>query len=191
MMIVMDQETIKLVISPVSTLLGVIVGFTLNFLRDLYKEDCSKKAETRSVRTLIKLEIQQNIDELEAFWNRLQQQEVDSNNPQQISSKVFRLSKTPIPPWAHKAWESQMSKVPAVFKPLEIVQISNTYKKLMQISNLLNMLPNREIDIGTKIGTVYNVGDVMIMGSYDSEISFLHDLEAFILEVLKAENPLG
>ncbi|MEM1292755.1 MAG: hypothetical protein AAGH67_14900, partial [Cyanobacteria bacterium P01_H01_bin.162] len=155
------------------------------------KEDRNKKAEACSVRTLIQLEIQQNIDELEIFWGRLQEPEVDSNNPQQISSKVFKLSKMPIPPWTYKAWESQMSKVPAVFMPWEIVQISNAYKKLMKISNLLNMLPNREIDIGIKTGTVYNIGDVVIMGSYDSEISFLYDLEALTLEVLKAGNPLA
>ncbi|WP_310429396.1 hypothetical protein [Chamaesiphon sp. VAR_48_metabat_135_sub] len=187
----MDNEIVKLIISPSATLLGVIIGFMLNFMRESYKENSTRREERQSVRTLIRLEIQQNIDELQIFWDRLKKLDKNITDPKrQISASVIKLSQSPIPSWSYKAWESQMSKLPTVFQSEEIVQIQSNYKRLNQISNLLDLLPNRKIAIGTTIATTYLVGEVMPIWNYDNESSFWKDFEDLVLCALNSGNPI-
>ena len=188
----MDKEIVKLIISPVAILLGVVMGFLLNFLRDSYEHKLTRKEERNSVRTLIKLEIQQNIDELRIFWNQSNEMDDSILDPKEkISIKVRNLSKTPIPFWSYLAWESQMSKIPIVFKSEEIVQLQSVYKKFRQTSNILNLLPDRKINIGMTIATTYKVGEIVPINNYVNESSFWNDFENLVLDILHVGNPLG
>jgi hypothetical protein len=187
----MDLEIVKLIISPAATLLGVIIGFSLNFVRESYKESRIRRYEQESVRTLVRLEIQQNIDELHIFWNRFKELDKNITDPKrQISARVIKLSKSPIPSWSYKAWESQMLKLPAAFKSEEIVQIQNSYKRLKQISSLLDLLPDRKIAIGTTLATTYHLDEVMPIWNDDNESSFWKDFEDLVLCTLNAGNPI-
>jgi hypothetical protein len=187
----MDPEIVKLIVAPTTTILGVILGFLLSSIREFYKENCAKREEMQSVRTLVRLEIQQNIDELQLFWDRLKKSDKSITNPKlQINTNVIQLSKSPIPSWSYRTWESQMSKLPTVFESEEIVQIQRNYKRLNQISNLLDLLPNRKIATGTTLATSYMAGDLVPIWNYDNESIFWKDFETIVLCTLNAGNPI-
>jgi hypothetical protein len=187
----MDNEIGKLIISPPAPLLGVIIGFMLNFACECYKENITKREERKSVRTLVRLEIQQNIEELQIFWDRLKKLDKNIADPKlRISASITRLSTSPMPSWNYRALESQVSKLPTVFKSEKITQIQSNYKRLKQILNLLDLLPNRKIAIGTTMANTYMAGDVFLIHNYDNESSFWKDFEDLILCTLDAGNPI-
>jgi protein-S-isoprenylcysteine O-methyltransferase Ste14 len=187
----MDNENFRLIISPVASIIGVIVGFLLSFWLKRYDENRTKREERQSVRTLIRLEIQQNIDELKIFWNGFKEIEKKIADPkQQIRNKVIKLSESPIPSWSYKAWESQLSKLPVVFKSEEIVHIQSNYKRLNQISNLIDLLPNRKIAVGNTVLTSHMAGDVMMIYNDENESRFWKNFEDLILCAIETGNPI-
>ncbi|WP_017300653.1 hypothetical protein [Nodosilinea nodulosa] len=193
----MEQDFVKPIASSpaIASLLGVFIGFLLNFLRDSYKENRVANKEKKSIRTLIRLEIQQNIDELKLFWEQVVKEISEDEisvfaTGRQITSRLLKLSKSPFPEWRCKAWESQMTRVPAAFEDNEIVQIQSTYKRMSKITSLLNLLPRGPINIGVSMAEATFSSGGFLIDNYEDELSFWKDFEVLVLSVIESGNPV-
>jgi hypothetical protein len=120
---------------------GVILGFSLNAIATWLQEIRAEKRQARAVRTLLSLEIDQNLEILRDFWNKMKG--VDDSG--QSTSKDYlrlalRLIELPLPNWSHKAWESQMSLLVRALKDQEIKQVHNFHTQLDAISGIRSTL---------------------------------------------------
>lgn len=55
------------------TLIGVVFGFLLGFGGDVLKSRLQEHKRTQSVRLLVRLELQKNIDGMNAFWAKVRE----------------------------------------------------------------------------------------------------------------------
>ena len=110
-------------IGIIGTLLGVILGF---FLNQLIPSKIQERKQRRSVRALLSLEIDQNLDLLRELWNKANQVKESDQNPN--LSKARRLVEMSLPLWSHKAWESQIPLLAIALSEKEIKQVHPTFR---------------------------------------------------------------
>lgn len=130
-------------------IIGVIIGVLLDEIFIGVREKRKEKKQSKSVRTLISLEIDQNLSSLTEFWNKL------TNG---ISSLAFRdqFVKMSIPNWSHNVWKSQTSFMPTALNEDEIKEIWNFHNQLNSITDIHTMLSymkNKTEKDGVYVGT--------------------------------------
>jgi hypothetical protein len=115
--------------TTLNTILYVGFGFLLswgfNWLGDRYK----KKEIAHSVRRMIRIEIDQNLELLRQFWALIQQGKTEKHRAVKFTNLTF-------PVWQKLAIESQMSALPTAFKETEIVEIFQRYQGFGRLEHL-------------------------------------------------------
>lgn len=105
---------------------GVVVGFILTGVYNYYTEKGKEKRLKKNIRTLINLEIKQNLNLLKEFYKNVKNIKTVKNptEKQLIDEYSRRLIELPLPPWRHTRWDSQTATLPLALSNDEISNIA-------------------------------------------------------------------
>lgn len=128
----------------VGTILGTIVGFVLNEVATRQRERRLKKGQIQAVRTILSLEVDQNLAVLRDFWNKVNQVDRVDESEQDPELAHLRLARRlidlPMPHWSHKMWESQMSLLATALSEEEIKRVHDLHNRLDTIATIRSTL---------------------------------------------------
>jgi len=87
----------------IGTMIGTILGFVLSEWAARQREKSTEKRQTRTVRTMLSLEIDQNLNLLRDFWSKVRQVDESEQDPNLARSRLARrMIELPLPHWSHK-----------------------------------------------------------------------------------------
>lgn len=132
---------ISAIIGVVGIVIGTILGFVLNEIARWWREKRAEKKQIRAVRTMLSLEIDQNLALLRDFWSKTKDVDLPEDKPDRHNLiLVRRLSESPLPLWSHKMWESQMPLLATALSEEEIKQVHRHHNKLDAITAIRTQL---------------------------------------------------
>jgi hypothetical protein len=92
---------------------GVLLGFILSEISTWMRERKSEQQQAEATRTLLSLEIEQNLVLLRSFWERVSKAKEGKEDEEEITLLITSaIADRPLPSWSHRAWESQMGVLP-------------------------------------------------------------------------------
>lgn len=197
-------------------IIGLFIGFILTETGNWIHEKSKEKKQSKSVRTIISLEIEQNLSLLKDFWSKLKPivQEKQKNNidneleeaerkkliASEFSNKFIEMPKLN---WNHKFVDSQLSFMSLAFNKDEINKIMNFHSKLDAIAEIqkkLSFIKNKADEKGYTRASQIKSADIVgpLVASYTSNSTFIKkapelwgECERIVLEVLDKGNPLN
>jgi len=108
---------------------GIILGFALSELAAWWRQNRTEKKQARAVRTLLTIEIDQNLALLRDWWSEVT--DIDSSLLYDADDYYLipasRLIELPLPSWSHKMWESQSQFLAIALNHEEIRQLSEIH----------------------------------------------------------------
>jgi len=122
----MDDATIVFV-----SVGGAILGFILSHLLLLHRDKKRLEREANALRTLINLEILDNLKHLHLYWEKLLVSEASD------TSRPYPAIPQPLPPWGSKMWESRIDLLPVALTDAELRKIFKFYKDIKYINDHL------------------------------------------------------
>ena len=96
---------------PIVPLLGVLLGFALA------QWDARRRSrlEAAAIRTLLRLEIDDNLEEVRRYWAEAADRSLEEMLP---------------PAWQKEAWASQLPRLPAALGEADLVRVRRFYQRL-------------------------------------------------------------
>ena len=188
---------------------GIFFGFILSEIGNWIHEKSKEKKQSESVRTIISLEIEQNLSLLENFWKKLnnftkEEKDEDIEDKDSIPTKLaYRFIEMPKLNWNHKFVDSQLSFMSLAFNKDEINKIMNFHSQLDAIAEIqkkLSSIKNKADEKGYIRGSQIKSADIVgpLVASYTSNSTFIKkvpklwgECERIVLEVLDKGNPLN
>lgn len=114
-----------------SVLAGVVVGFALDYAATWRRDRKTEKTENESVRLLLALQMEQTLERLRDFWNRvLNSDNARLGDPPREKAMAYALANETWPGWTRSAWDAQIGAVPRAFKPEKLRQVHHSYRQL-------------------------------------------------------------
>jgi hypothetical protein len=169
-------------------IIGAIFGFLLSELRQWTTE--GKQADR--VRTMLKLEIEQNLFLLREFWSKASQAELLPEPDFNIAQSFLAIS---LPQWSRRVWESQVSLLPVALSEEEIKQIHSLYNRLDQIKekssqlfDLVSRIPS-EIEWGSNLREAAKTSS-QVERDWKTMLKGWKELEKVVQVVLDSCNPI-
>lgn len=118
-------------------IIGVIIGVLLDQIFIGRRQKRKEEKQSKSVRTMTILEIDQNLSSLTKFWHKL----TDGVISTEFRKRFVEMS---IPKWSHKVWESLISFMPTSLNENEIKQVWNFHDQLDLVSDYHTKLSSGE-----------------------------------------------
>jgi hypothetical protein len=115
-----------------AVILGVILGFGLGEFSAYRREKQVQKKLIRSVRTMVSLEIEENLRLLWQFWESVRDLPDDVDGDALVYSQM--LIRAPLPGWSHTAWESQMPSLAVALAAREIRHVHIHHNRLERLT---------------------------------------------------------
>jgi len=118
--------------TQIAALIGVL-GFVVsgvNLVWILRKELRTR----RSIRTMIDIEIEDNLARLQEFWSRADVASTVSNTQLANMQKNDALRMGPLPILGHGTWQTLAASVPVALRPEEIRRVHRFHAKLDEIA---------------------------------------------------------
>lgn len=198
-------------------LAGVVVGFLLSQLATAVAWLITQRRERKLVRLLLSLEIEQNLALLKGYWDNVSlppdepfadedEDEDDERDyvqtpppPPKPESEVVRLTARatgiPLPPFAVKAFESQLGVLPKALTASEIKDVWRVYEELGQIrtahSWLLELKEAGEEKLPFPSASAAVRAQGLLSATFtEKRYGALFDLKGHVLNVLRRGNPL-
>jgi hypothetical protein len=127
------------------SIIGTLAGVTTGFLLSEFYATHRKKDHSDRLRILAKLEIKQNLQLLDRFWEKFQaktsdlQKEIvgeDFHDTLEILAQQYVkiFVEISLPEWNRKVWESQFTPLSRVLSEDEIMQVWDLYNDLDKVS---------------------------------------------------------
>lgn len=122
---------------------GVILGTATSELSFWWRERRTNKKAAKRVRTMINVEIAQNLDLASSYFESLRNVYVDDGVPEAYREPepedmsifyVWRLISLPLPPWRNAMWESQLSELTTALSENQIMHCHRHYGHLDTIA---------------------------------------------------------
>lgn len=197
------------IIDVIGPIICVLFGFLLSEIRNWIHEKSKEKKQYESVRTIISLEIEQNLSLLENFWKKLnnfikEEKDEDNEDKDSISTKLaYRFIEMPELNWNHKFVESQLSFMSLAFNKDEISKIMKFHSQLDAITEIqkkLSFIKNKADEKGYTRASQMKSADIVgsLVASYTSNSTFIKkvpelwgECERIVLEVLDKGNQLN
>lgn len=129
----------------IAAIIGVALGFLLNELVNYFRKRGEQQQQSKAIKTLIKIEIGQNLNWLSQVRQRLDKAHEEARGPQEIDLPNF-LARMSMPVWSHRLWESQLPNVALVLSPETIRQVHEFHgdlDKILEIILAMNDNPNQ------------------------------------------------
>lgn len=126
---------------------GTVLGYRLNEHNSRRREEETEEEQARAIRTLLSVEIEQNIAWLRDFVSRVKQPDgADSGKETTPLDVARRLTQMPMPGWSHKMWESQLQWVKLALDDKQISQVHLFHKQLDRIGEIRTSLTRLETE---------------------------------------------
>jgi len=197
------------IIGVIGSIICVLIGFLFSEIRNWIHEKSKEKKQSESVRTIISLEIEQNLSLLENFWKKLnnfikEEKDEDIEDKDSIPTRLaYRFIEMPKLNWNHKFVDSQLSFMSLAFNKDEINKIMNFHSQLDAIAEIqkkLSSIKNKADEKGYTRASQMKSADIVgsLVASYTSNSTFIKkvpelwgECERIILEVSDKGNPLN
>jgi hypothetical protein len=134
----MSTEPIQPAGVPWGPIIGVVVGYFLSQFTTFVVWWFSQRREKHAIRTLIGLEIEDNLSLLYDYWNdvSLDDELEEFKHEVRADRLVRRAVGIPIPMFSKKAFDSQLTNFTKVYSTQEMRRIWGIYRELSQIEPL-------------------------------------------------------
>ncbi len=124
---------------------GIVLGFLLSEIAIRARQAGKERMQRRSVRTVLRAEIDENLRLLYLFWNGVENvpAEISDLDPEALmDARVMarRVIQVPLPSWSHSAWESQLSSVASALTERQIRLVQVHHSRLKRISAIRDVL---------------------------------------------------
>jgi len=179
------------------SLVGVVVGFLLSQLAGLMRETATKKKVRRSIRTLLALELDQNLNLLKDYWHDVSlpadEDEPDENPTDRL---VRRSREVPYPPLQAIAWQAHIDRTSEVLNENELKQVWQQYEIIQFLPTLHSRLSESRPDETAKgYGYLRASRALRTQGitaaTFTSEpAALMMEYKTLISETIKTGNPL-
>lgn len=137
----MNSALLGAISSGIFALLGIILGWALNWVTSQRQEWKRASQVRQSVRLLLRLECRQNIVALLAYWDSVASEgvhlpgvgmlaELSTSIEEGDFDKRQRLALQPLPVWRNLMWKSHASVVATALAPVEIDRVYTLYAAL-------------------------------------------------------------
>ncbi len=188
----------NLIINSLIALIGTLSGafFGVRWKESVInkREEKKEKRQIDSVRSLITLEINQNLKSLKELWNKINEDNLDGNNEdiEQDYQKVNlsrKLIQLPLPNWKNVMWEDQTSLLAISLDEGEIKKIYDIYAALDDLKSIYKQLLNLKGDEKEQLRSKYRAmrgPTIFLVGSPQLWTNF----RGTTLKLLKNGNPL-
>lgn len=121
-------------VEVVYTLLGIVFGFALDEIATFLRDKRAQERQVRSVRAIVSLEIDNNLDLAKYFWSKFSQYEAESDDLSQTKRSLARIFvNQALPTWQRDAFISQMQFLPIALSEAEILQVFHFYDRLNRL----------------------------------------------------------
>lgn len=103
---------------------------------ELENRERARKEQVGSIRTLIRLEVERNLELLRAFWAAASDIEAEEGESESgfHARMVDRLLSIPLPGWRHTMWMSQLPDLALALSEVEITRTDDLHENLKTIS---------------------------------------------------------
>ena len=130
----------------IGTIIGTIWGFVLSEWATRQREERTEKRQAGAIRTMLRLEISQNLASLRDFWGKVNQVDESEQDPDLARLRLARrMIESPLPHWSHRMWESQMSLLTIGLSEEEIKQVHDLHNRLDAITRVGQGLAGYEV----------------------------------------------
>jgi hypothetical protein len=119
---------------------GAIIGAILGFLLSELRQWTTEGKQADRVRTMLKLEIDQNISLLRENWEYWNKAIQSNKSSQKISNLCRSLRAIPLPQWSRRVWEGQVSLLPIALNEEENRKVDSLYSQLNKITKITSQL---------------------------------------------------
>jgi hypothetical protein len=171
---------------------GAISGTSLGFLLSELRQWTTEGKQAERVRTMLKLEIEQNKVLLREFWSKASQAELLPEPDFNIAQSLLAIS---LPQWSRRVWDSQVSLLPVALSEEEIKQIHSLYNRLDQIKeknsqlfDLSSRIPS-EIEWGSNLREAAKTSS-QVERDWKTMLKDWKELEKLVQLVLDSCNPI-
>jgi hypothetical protein len=182
----------------IGSLVGVIVGFVLSQVATYMKESSVRKKERISIRNLILMELEQNINLLEDYWHDVSLSPDEDEPEENYTDRLVRRTKEiPYPPLISIVWQSHIGRLAEVLENEELKSIWRQY----EIFRFLPILHERlVISDSEKVKREYGYSRAsralrtqgLTSATFNSEsAALMMEYKTLITEVLENGNPLA
>lgn len=173
-------------------LTGVVVGFLLNEGATFWRKQREEVKQAKAVRTILHIEIIQNLNALQNFWdeaNKVEGTDNFSSDESRAHYMVGRLRRLVFPSWSYKVWESQLPLLPNALNVNEIKQVNHFYNQLNDITVLYSKMLQRQ---SSGVRMLQNT-EALLQYASDVEFSsgFWEDFQRFVLDLLQKGCPFS
>ncbi|TMS41421.1 MAG: hypothetical protein FGO69_08440 [Methanobacterium sp.] len=167
---------------------GVVIGFILNELNSFLKEKKKEKKLTKNIRTLISLEISQNLELLNKLLENFGNIDREKNPTEHFINfdLAQRLINLPLPPWRHIRWDSQTIELASALNEYEINRIANFYNDL----DALNSIQSKLHDLENKYKPPKEIPEQRDPVFQKKAVDYFKKYRTITEEIIKKGNPL-
>jgi len=131
-----------------AALLGVVVGFVMNEAATFFRTRREERQRSQGVRTLIRIELDQNLGGLTNLDQRIQAEEGrDATTPGHLHLPAF-LARMSLPAWSHTLWESQLPDVARALRPEALRKTHEFHRDLDNLSEMIVAIRDNPNQVG-------------------------------------------
>lgn len=124
-------------IEALFTILGTIIGFGLSELATFFRKRREDKRFTESVKTILKLEIDLNLQMFGEFWSQVNQLNGAIEDLEARKRRLARrLIEVPLPALRKEALQSQFSLLAWAISEQEVIQVFQFYDRLGKLETI-------------------------------------------------------
>lgn len=190
-----EPIVIGAIIGFIGTIIGVIIGFGLNCVKEW--RDRNKQKE--SVKLLISLEIDKNLEMFTLLWNRIHE-DLNEEREDAISRKTFMLIDLPSTHWKDESLNNLISYLPLAFTVDEIENVHDFYDDLEKIESIRlrlrsiydNMWRNAQSLNAKSDDFIAPIEKQLTLSVFDMKApDFWNEFEKIALKLLKNGNPFN
>jgi hypothetical protein len=121
----------------ISALAGAIVGGIIGFISSQITTARENKSRSKSARTLLRLEIDTNLQMLRDLWAKLRQTDTPSKISESDKVKLIqKFIEMPFQPFTRVAFESQLNLLTSALNEQGITQVYQFYSQLSQVERI-------------------------------------------------------
>jgi hypothetical protein len=130
-------QLIPTLFAILTTIIGGIFGFLLSEISTQRRERRTERRQAASVRALLAMEIERNLEQLRGFWAEVKQKDNPEAAPERRSETLARqLVETPLPPFSREGLNSQLSMVALLLPQADMINTFTFYDGLARLETV-------------------------------------------------------
>ena len=132
---------LEAIFTLIGTVMGTVLGFFLSEWAQSRRENREQKRRSSAIRTLISLEMNTNLKDLESFWIEVNKTEESAANEKQIKIQFARrILNLAFPDMSQDAFKSQMTQLPLAVNSQLLSKIFQFYDRITRLQALREAL---------------------------------------------------